>query len=324
MLSVYTSQTSYLERTVYEPGMPLPEDALWLDMLRPTAEEDAAVAERIGIEIPTREEMQEIEISSRLYVEDGARFMTATILSQVDAGPSLSPVTFILAGRRLVTVRYEEPRPFSLFINRARKVYTGPATGETLLLGLLDAIIDRTADILERVGADIDQTSQDIFARKGSRAARQKNYMAVLRILGQQGDLLSKSRESLLSIGRMVLFLSAEGEGQRVAKDTRSQLRSMSRDVGSLTDHASYLGNKVTFLLDAVLGMVSIEQNDVIKLFSVVSVVLMPPTLIASAYGMNFQYMPELSLSYGYPAALVLMLISAIVPYLFFRWKGWL
>jgi magnesium transporter len=148
--------------------------------------------------------------------------------------------------------------------------------------------------------------------------------MAMLRTVGLKGDLLSKSRESLMTIGRMLLYLSAEIDGQKVAKDVRTQLRSMTRDVQALNDHAAYLANKVTFLLDAVLGMVSIEQNDIIKLFSVVSVVLMPPTLVASTYGMNFQLMPELHWQVGYPYALILMMFSAVLPYLFFRWRGWL
>jgi magnesium transporter len=278
----------------------------------------------VGVGVPTREEMQEIEISSRLYNEDGARYMTASILHNVDVDPQLSNVTFILARKRLITVRYDEPRSFPLYAARACKAHPEPGTGETVLLGLLDTIIDRAADILEKVGAEIDHISTWVFQRHISRPRRQKNYMAMLRSVGLKGDILSKSRESLLTIGRMVLFLSAEIEGQRVAKDVRTQLRSMSRDVQSLTDHASYLGSKVTFLLDAILGMVSIEQNDIIKLFSVVSVVLMPPTLIASTYGMNFNWMPELHWEFGYPYALALMFVSAILPYLLFRWRGWL
>jgi magnesium transporter len=131
-------------------------------------------------------------------------------------------------------------------------------------------------------------------------------------------------RESLVSIGRLLSFVTTEAEGMRWAKDTRSQLQSMQRDIQSLSDHASYLTAKITFLLDAMLGVVSIEQNNIIKIFSVAAVVLMPPTLVASVYGMNFKYMPELDWAAGYPMALLLMVIAAVMPYTFFKWKKWL
>ena len=142
--------------------------------------------------------------------------------------------------------------------------------------------------------------------------------------VGLKADLLSKSRESLVTIGRMVGFLGADFNGQKLPEEAQSQLHSMLRDGQALSDHASYLGNKVSFLLDATVGMVSIEQNDIIKLFSVASVVLMPPTLIASIYGMNFKVMPELDWTHGYPLALIAMLCAAIGPYMFFKWKKWL
>jgi magnesium transporter len=145
-----------------------------------------------------------------------------------------------------------------------------------------------------------------------------------MRAIGRKGDLNSKVRESLVSIGRLVLFLANEADGMKWPKEMRAQLKVMQRDVGSLSDHASYLSNKITFLLDAMLGMVSIEQNNIIKIFSVASVALMPPTLIASIYGMNFKHMPELEWTFGYPFALVLMIVAAILPYIYFKWRRWL
>ncbi len=164
-----------------------------------------------------------------------------------------------------------------------------------LLLGLLEAVIDHTADILERVGSDIDNVSHRIFERQKTGVRQKKDYMAILRNIGRKGDLLSMTRESLVSISRMVSFLSAEIGGQKIAKQVSSQLSVMRRDAESLRDHTSYLGDKITFLLDATVGMVTIEQNDLVKLFSVAAVILMPPTLIASTYGMNFEFMPELA-----------------------------
>jgi magnesium transporter len=221
-------------------------------------------------------------------------------------------------------VRYDEPRPFTLVSNKLGRSCSATVSGENVLMDLLDAVIDRAADILERAGADIDRVSHDIFEPEGRRADRTRTYRFILRTIGRKGDLTSKVRESLVSIGRLVLFLANEADGLKWPKEMRAQLKSMQRDVASLSDHATYLGNKVTFLLDAMIGVMSVEQNNIIKIFSVVAVVLMPPTLIASIYGMNFKHMPELDWSFGYPMAIVLMIIAAILPYWFFKWRRWL
>ncbi|HVV93893.1 MAG TPA: magnesium transporter CorA family protein [Hyphomicrobiales bacterium] len=327
MLSIYAGGASRLTRLTAALDAPVPESAIWLDLLNPTPEEEKLVEQRMGVGIPTREEMQEIEVSSRLYVEGGARYMTATVLANADTAPKLTNVTFILSEKRLVTVRYDEPRAIEAYVVRACKGLPGPAAtlnGATVMLGLLEAVIDRAADVLEKIGAEIDETSSWIFERQSTTAGPNRRYVAVLRTLGRKGDLLSKSRESLVTIGRLVGFLNTEFDGQKLAADIRSQLRTVGRDAQALSDHSFYLSSKVSFLLDATLGMVSIEQNDIIKLFSVVSVMLMPPTLIASIYGMNFHTMPELSWSFGYPYALGAMALSALLPFLFFRWKKWL
>jgi magnesium transporter len=194
-----------------------------------------------------------------------------------------------------------------------------------VLMELIDAVIDRNADILERAGADMDMISHQIFEPEGAaRTGHAKRYSDILIAIGRKGDLTSKVRESLVSIGRLVAFLSASVEGVKWSKEMREQLKTMQRDVGSLSDHASYLSNKITFTLDAMLGVVNLEQNNIIKLFSVMAVVLMPPTLIASVYGMNFKVMPELEWVHGYPMALVMMLLAAVLPYVFFKWKKWL
>ena len=267
--------------------------------------------------------MQEIEVSSRLYIENGARFMTAILMCHSDSPkPKSTPVTFILTGHRLVTVRYDEPRPFAIVEHKLARVCPPRVNGETVLMDLLDAVIDRAADILERVGAEIDQISHTIF--EPEKDAGPPSYHEVLKALGRKGDLTSKVRESLVSVGRLVLFIANESEDLKWPKESRAQLKSMQRDVTSLADHASYITNKVTFLLDGMLGVVNIQQNNIIKIFSVAAVVLMPPTLIASIYGMNFKHMPELAEPYAYPITLGLMVLAAILPYMFFKWKKWL
>jgi magnesium transporter len=325
MLSVFVPSDFSLKKAVSTDFAALPANAVWIDLVRPTPEEDHAVEHFTGIAVPTREDMQEIEISSRLYIENGARYMTATLMCQSDTDmPRTTAVTFILAGHRLVTVRYDAPRPFALVENKLARSCSPGISGEMVLMELLDAVIDRCADILERAGAEIDQVSHDIFEPESQRHGHAKQYSQILIAIGRKGDLTSKVRESLVSIGRVVTFMSAVMEGTKWSKDMREQLKTMQRDVGSLTDHASYLSNKITFVLDAMLGVVNLEQNNIIKLFSVMAVVLMPPTLIASIYGMNFKVMPELEWVHGYPMALVMMLAAAVVPYFLFRWKKWL
>jgi magnesium transporter len=324
MLSVYVPRGNTLERRTIELTSTVPEDAVWIDLVSPMPNEDKLIERRLGIAVPTREEMQEIEVSSRLYVENGARYMTATLLCQSDTDtPKTTAVTFILASHRLVTVRYDEPKPFTIVGNRLGRSCSDKITGEQVLVDLLDAVVDRAADILERIGAEVDQVSRDIFEPEGARNSTQV-YKSILSSIGRRGDLTSKVRESLVSIGRLLLFLSNEAEGLRWTKDIRTLLVSMQRDVQSLSDHATYLTNKITFLLDAIMGVVTVEQNNIIKLFSVAAVVLMPPTLIASIYGMNFKHMPELDWPYAYPVVLVAMLFAAVLPYLFFKWKQWL
>ena len=325
MLSVYVPSEFSLKKVASADPTALPENAVWIDLVKPTAEEDHAVERLAGIAVPTREDMQEIEISSRLYIENGARYMTATLMCQSDTDmPRTTAVTFILAGHRLVTVRYDAPKPFALVENKLARACTPGITGEMVMVELLDAVIDRCADILERAGADVDEVSHDIFEPESERHGHAKQYSQILIAIGRQGNLTSKVRESLVSIGRVVTFLSAVMEGMKWSKDMREQLKTMQRDVSSLTDHASYLSNKITFVLDAMLGVVNLEQNNIIKLFSVMAVVLMPPTLIASIYGMNFKIMPELEWAHGYPYALVLMVAAAMVPYWIFKWKKWL
>jgi magnesium transporter len=196
-------------------------------------------------------------------------------------------------------------------------------TGETILMDLLDAVIDRAADILEKIGSDVDTISHDILESEGG-MSRSHSFKEILKSIGRRGDHTSKVRESLVSIGRLLLYLAAEADSMKWAKDQRATIKGMQRDVQSLSDHATYLSQKINFLLDAMLGVVSLEQNNIIKIFSVAAVVFMPPTLIASIYGMNFRHMPELEFEHGYPLALALMLLAAVLPYFLFKWMKWL
>jgi magnesium transporter len=319
-----------LERRSLELQDPIPDDTVWLDMIRPTREEDLKVEAFMGISVPTREEMKDIEPSELLYVEDGARYMTGRVLSKVSDGdePGLAGITFILRGNRLVTVRYEEPQAFRMYTQRAgRSTGNGPSavpSGETILAGLIETVIDRAADVLQLQGERIDRLSGKIFEEKADPSARNTALQDTLRALGRHGDLISKQRESLVSMERILLSLSATYRTAKAPRELREDVRSTLRDLQSLEEHATFLSSKIQFLLDATLGLVNLEQNNIIKLFSVMAVVFMPPTLIASIYGMNFKAMPELDWSFGYPMAVVMMVVAAVLPYVFFRWKKWL
>src|SRR5215212_9285651 len=182
MLAVYVPRGKSLERVSLESGLSIPDNGVWIDLVSPTSEEDKQVERYIGVAVPTREEMQEIEVSSRLYVENGARYMTATLMCHADTPvPKITPVTFILSGHRLVTVRYDEPRPFLLVSNKLARLCPNNITGEMVLMDLLDAVIDRAADILEKASADIDQVSHDIFEPREKRASR--TYNVIMRII---------------------------------------------------------------------------------------------------------------------------------------------
>ena len=299
---------------------------VWADLFSPTKEEESALEEWIGVSIPSLEEMEEIEISSRLYVENGAYIMTATLPAHADGDrPKMSPVTFVLAGTRLITVRYHEPRAFQTFPQRAEKVDIGCHSGDTILIGLLEAIVDRLADVLERASTEVVSISQDIFHPSEKKASkRDLGFQIVLRRIGRKEDLVSKIQDSLLTLQRLSGFLANAVIQDKNPKDVRARIKTLSRDILSLSDLASNQTQKINFLLDATLGMINIEQNAIIKIFSVAAVVFLPPTLVASVYGMNFELMPELKWLFGYPFALSLMVLSAVLPFWFFRRKGWL
>jgi magnesium transporter len=300
---------------------------VWIDLLNPTKDEDQVVEQALGIAVPTREEMAEIEASSRLYQEGGAHYMTAVVLFQPDAPTEplvTTPITFILAGDRLVTVRYAEPRGIKMFLARVQKRDAPCMSGPAVLTGLLEAIIDREADRVERIQAEVDQLSQSIFGVKGGERTRALRFDVSIRAIGREGELTSRSRESLLTLGRLLTYLGHVLSERGNDKSLRARIKTAHRDVESLADHIGYLSAKITFLLDATLGMINNEQNTIIKIFSVLAVTLMPPTLVGTIYGMNFRHMPELGWLYGYPMALGLMVVSAVIPWVYFKRKGWL
>ena len=327
MLRAYQHQDAKLVHIPISEGQST-EGLVWVDLLDPTPEEDNLVESLLGFVIPTRAEMEEIELSARLYHEDGAEFMTMTALFKLDTDePAKTPITFILKGTTLVTVRYAEPKPFLAFLVRAQKAKSVVCgSGEQVFLGLLEAMIDRTADALERVGNEIDHISRDVFRKKNSSAKQlQQDLRSIIEQIGAKAELLTMVQESLVSVSRLTAFHTAlDATTTKAGRDTRQLIKLIQRDALSLGEHARTLSTKINFLLDATLGLINLEQNQIIKIFSVAAVVFLPPTLVASIYGMNYDFMPELHWYVGYPFALGLMVLSAILPYLYFKRRGWL
>lgn len=318
MLTAYTAPNTSAPITDQQQILASFDKILWLDMDKPTREEELFAEKLLGASIPTREEMHEIELSSRLYIEQGNIFTTASIVTKAgELDPEINAITFAIIGQRLVTIRYSDPKPFRLFINAYNKGEY--QTGIDIFAALQESIVNRMADILEMTAHHIDDISSLLF-RRNKAAVPKTNYDDVLRNIGVHGDLVSKARESLVSIMRLVSFVS-----QTMAFAEKSaHFQTLLRDIQALNDHAAFMNSKISFLLDATLGMVSIEQNSIIKIFSVAAVIFLPPTLVASIYGMNFHFMPELDWHFGYPMAIGLMLLSAFIPYKFFKKKGWL
>jgi magnesium transporter len=324
MLHAYRSNGKAIALLTEREMNAKPNAIAWIDLHNPTRLEEVFVEQLLSTSIPTREEMHEIELSNRLYIENGTIYATASIVTRANTDePEINAATFVIVGQCLVTIRYSDPTPFKSFVRNAHKDDLDYMDGVDILVGLQEAIISRMADILESVARKIDEVSRALFYKNADELQEKPNLEIILRTIGLQGDLISKTRESLVSVARLMGFIS-QAPSFKSRNDIKEKLSTLTSDIHALNDHASFLNTKVGFLLDTTLGMISMEQNSIIKIFSVAAVIFLPPTLVASIYGMNFHFMPELDWHYGYPMAIGLMVLSAFVPYKFFKKKGWL
>jgi magnesium transporter len=317
MLNMLVRDGSGFTAQAVGPGWSLPKDCVWLDLASPTREEELAVEAALGLDLPTPEEMAQIEPSSRLYQEAGATFMTATLLARKDSDvPVTTPVTFVLVRGLLVTLRYQALGAFTVFAQRAQQNHE-IKDGTEALFGLLDAIVERLAEVMERASGQVQASSVEIFSRPEGGA-----FEPLLTGLARTQSTVSLARVSLTSLGRLTGFAALATE---IAADPecRAHLTALQHDVQSITEHSGSLSSHISFLLDAALGLINIEQNGIMKVFALATVLLMPPTLVGAIYGMNFEHMPELHWVAGYPLALGLMVASGLIPFLWFRKKGW-
>jgi len=323
MIIAYSAKNKFKPENITDQNRDAIAQSLWIDLLNPTKEEKTILENIVEIEIPTREEMQEIEVSSRLYKENGAIFMTVTMVAKSDSlEPKVDAVTLILVENKLLTVRYIEPHSFALLTSRIGKLLSLNAID--LFIEILDASVERLADILEKVSHGLDNYSQAIFRPKMENTSSDKpDYKYHLEAIAANGDLTTKVQESLITFNRLISFFG-QTTSSNLNAEQQSHLTIMTKDINSLSDYGNFLSTKINFLLDATLGLVNIEQNNIIKIFSIAAVILLPPTLVASIYGMNFHQMPELSWRFGYPLAIILMIIAGWLPYKYFKIKKWL
>ena len=302
---------------------PLPlARAIWFDIESVTPEEEKRLEVELGIEIPTREEQRALELSNRLYREGDALFLASTMLVHTDTDlPEVSTVTCILTRERLITVRYSQPKAIAICVARLGKQHT-PLSSESVFATLMESAIERLGGVLQHLGERMESVSGQIF--HGSSGKRRTASLQVsLTEIGRIGHILALVRQSLVEKGLMLSFVEKSGK-DLVSHDGIDELRLLNADTRSLTDQANFMGDKITFLLDAAVGYISIEQNRIMTIFSLMAVIFMPPTLVAGIYGMNFQHMPELHWTWGYPFALVLMalLVSSILW--LFRRRHWM
>jgi magnesium transporter len=295
------------------------ENALWYDFLNLGPHEKKELEKRFQLMIPSQERMGKYGTSS-IFKKGELLYLTIAVLARMRPDQSaLFPVTFILHPKFLITVRTSEPSPFDSYKKLLLQSDPSTLTPYVVFFGIVEAIFDRISELTEKIDLDVDTLSQEIFIARTKRRIQTKKLGEILARLGNKGDLNSKVSESARSVERLLNYCKlhkSEEKGQ--------QIDILQQGIHSILDHLHFLADKINFLLDACLGYITIEQNNIIKIFTILTMLLLPPSLIATLYGMNFKYMPELSWRFGYPFALCLMVVSALLPYIYFKRKGWL
>lgn len=319
MLTFYFIKDDKIESLIYEEGIKIDFEPIWIDLHEMTREEELFVENMFNINIPSREEMHELELSSRLYNKGLAVYMTTSLVTKVfENDPEIHSVTFVLYKEVLITIRYCDPKAFIHVQQLIKTLPLKDFTAKHFYAYLVDSIIERSADVLWHIGEKTDLMAKDVFRKN-----EEINYKTKMTEIGHLGDLSSKITESLVTLSRMVHYI-LQSSSAKIDGEVKTNLIVVSEDIKALSDHANFLSNKITFLLDATLGLINIEQNNIIKIFSVAAVISLPPTLVATIYGMNFSIMPELSWKFGYPFSIILMIISGWLPFKYFKKKKWL
>jgi magnesium transporter len=316
MLMAFTLKNGLLEQVAINAASDLSHNIIWVDAIAPTEEEREWLREAYQQELPTIDDIYEIEATSRFYEDEFGLHISSYFLNYGEEISENISAAFVFNGERLFTLREEELAAFRLFRLRARKGLVNLTNSKSIMLGLFETKVENLADIVERIAADLEKTSRQVLGN-----AEQDDMESVLTDLAQQEDVNGKVRVSMVDLQRMLYLLLRSG---LLNTEQSERLRDILRDSESLIASTSFLFDKIKFLLDTTLGFINVNQNKIIKIFSVASVVFLPPTMIASVYGMNFDVMPELHWHFGYPFGLALMLLSAVAPYLWFKKRNWL
>ncbi|MGH8493279.1 MAG: magnesium/cobalt transporter CorA [Moraxellaceae bacterium] len=316
MLMAFTLNKGLLEQVAINAATDLIPEVIWVDAIDPSEEERVWLREAYQQELPTLEDISEIEATSRFYENDDGLHISSYFLNYADENSTNISAAFVFNGERLFTLREEELAAFRLFRLRARKGLVSLTNSKSIMLGLFETKVENLADIVERIAADLEKTSRQVLGN-----AEQDDMESVLTALALQEDVNGKVRVSMVDLQRMLYLLLRSGI---LNAEQSERLRDIIRDSESLIASTSFLFDKIKFLLDTTLGFINVNQNKIIKIFSVASVAFLPPTMIASIYGMNFDIMPELHWQLGYGWAIALMLASALAPYLWFKKKKWL
>jgi magnesium transporter len=307
-------------------GAELPSEIIWIDLLSPSPEEKQFVERMLKVRIPTEESLNEIEASSRLVYDHELLYLSSPAVRVDDFKEAyLTAVGFIIGPRVLVTVRFSA---MPIFDNVAQRVISDDTleNGMCVFTSLLEAMVDRGADVLEHLGVTTDKLSRAVFKGGLARSKRplrsSRRLREALENVGDLADRLAKVRDVLLGVGRVATFAGDVGS-KWITPSSKKRLEAVSKDVSSLSDYETRLSDKIQLLLDAVLGFINIQQNDLFKILTIVSVVGVPPTILVGIWGMNFKEMPELNWSFGYPLAWLAVIASGLLPLLWFKRRGW-
>ncbi|HMF06999.1 MAG TPA: magnesium transporter CorA family protein [Methylocella sp.] len=326
MLSFYTPGKGRIETV--KAGETLPAEVNWIDALRPTGEEIAFLRRALGIQVPTLQTLSEIESSSKFRKEEDWLYLSVPVIYEKEGFlPALTPLGFAMSKNVLLTVRFKSLKVLDQLQDN---LFRSPveAGGPGALIGVLESLVEQVADVLEKTGNDLDGLSEEIFGAPGGASGhhrpRDDNHRlrVVMRKIGRYGDLTSKLDDLLLGMARLLPFVAANAAPD-LNQGLRAKLKSLQRDIASLNDYVTHLTNQIQFLLDATLGLTNIEQNNIFRILTVVSVVGIPPTFFASMWGMNFKNIPEYDWAFGYQFGLIVIALSAIVPFIWFKWRGW-
>ncbi|WP_208281311.1 magnesium/cobalt transporter CorA [Massilia oculi] len=320
MINVFVLQNGRLNQATIASRQDLENVApVWVDLTDPDEEERTWVKSKYGVTLPGEDEVQDIEASARYYeAENGDLHLRTDFLLEEEDGPSrVVTVAFILSGKILFSVHNDDLPVFRLVRMRARSRPGSIEDYMDVLLDLYATDAEYSADALEGIYESLEEVSTRVLQKEFT----DNDAAAALNAIAHEEDLNGRIRRNMMDTRRAVSFLM---RGRLLNSDQFEEARQILRDIESLDGHTSFLFDKVNFLMDATVGFININQNKIIKIFSVASVAFLPPTLIASLYGMNFALMPELNWRFGYPFAIALMAASAVAPLLYFRRRGWL